>query len=78
MGAESIPLTPQGTVVLDKTGALQVVAQDDTDTFLVDQDPAEQPMAPADPYQMPTTSSLTESIDRQLAPVFPDGITTDQ
>ena len=71
-------MTPQGTVVLDKTGSLQVVAKDDTDTFLVDQDPAEQPMAPADPYQMPTTSSLTESIDRQLAPVFPDGITTDQ
>lgn len=78
MGAESIPLTPQGTVVLDKSGALQVVAQDETDKFQVDQDPAEQPMAPADPYQMPTTSSLTESIDRQFAPVFPDGITTDQ
>lgn len=71
-------MTPQGTVVFDKSGALQVVAQDNTDTFLVNQDPAEQPMAPADPYQMPTTSSLTESIDRQLAPVFSDGITTDQ
>ena len=63
---------------MDKTGALQVVAQDDADKFLVDQDPADQPMAPADQYQMPTTTSLPELVNRQLNPIYPDGVTSDQ
>ena len=66
VGAASVPLTPQGTTTMTQEGGLETTGEDDPNSYTTTTDPAEQPMAPENTYQLPPDTNSDSYVTRQL------------